>query len=142
MSLPFVNACLNGSAAILLLAGYVFIRKGRRVAHERCMISAFVVSCLFLVCYVYHKVAVVHGVNTPFRGPPGLKPVYLAMLVSHILLAVAIVPLAIRTLWLGWKNDLVRHRRLARWTWPIWMYVSVTGVLVYLVLYVIWPPGR
>ena len=139
MNLPLINACLNGFAGALLLAGYVFIRQGRRAAHQRCMVSAFVVSCLFLGCYVYHKVVIVKGVNTPFRGPVGLKPIYLAMLSSHILLAIAIVPLAMRTLWLGWKGELARHRLLARWTWPIWMYVSVTGVLVYLVLYVIWP---
>lgn len=139
MNFPLLNASLNGIAAVLLLAGYVFIRQGRRASHQRCMVSAFAVSCAFLCCYLYHKIVIVKGVNTPFRGPAGLKPVYLGMLTSHILLAIAIVPLAMRTLWLAWKGDLNRHRSLARWTWPIWMYVSVTGVLVYLVLYVIWP---
>lgn len=139
MNFPLINACLNGTAAVLLLAGYVFIRRGQRLAHQRCMVSAFAVSCLFLGCYLYHKVVIVQGVNTPFRGPAGWKPAYLVMLSSHILLAIAIVPLALRTLWLGWKGELSRHRTLARWTWPLWMYVSVTGVLVYLVLYVFWP---
>jgi len=142
MHLPLVNACLNGASAVLLVAGLGLIRRGHREAHQRCMVAAFMVSCVFLVSYLYHKLVVVRGVNTPFRGPPGLKPFYLAMLASHILLAIAIVPMALRTLWLGGKGDFTRHRRLARWTWPLWMYVSVTGVLVYLVLYVIWPlPG-
>jgi uncharacterized membrane protein YozB (DUF420 family) len=139
MNLPLINASLNGLATILLLAGYVFIRQGRRQAHERCMLAAFATSCVFLACYLYHKLVVVKGVHTPFRGPAGLKPVYLAMLGSHILLAIAIVPMALRTIWLGRRGDYARHRALARWTWPIWLYVSVTGVLVYLVLYVIWP---
>ncbi len=139
MNLPLINASLNGLAAVLLLAGYVFIRQGRRLAHQRCMQIAFATSCLFLISYLYHKIVVVKGVNTPFRGPAGLRPFYLAMLASHIALAIAIVPLALRTLWLGLKGDTARHRRLARWTWPLWLYVSVTGVLVYWVLYVIWP---
>ena len=139
MNLPLLNASLNGLATVLLLAGYVFIRQGRRVAHQRCMKGAFVTSCLFLMSYLYHKIVVVKGVNTPFRGPAALKPFYLAMLMSHVLLAVAIVPLALRTIWLAIHGDFVRHRRWARWTWPLWLYVSVTGVLVYFVLYVIWP---
>ncbi len=140
MNFPLLNACLNGSAAVLLLAGLVFILRGNRRAHQMCMVSAFLVSCVFLASYLYHKLVIVRGVNTPFPGPANWKPYYLAMLVSHILLAIAIVPLALRTLWLARKGDFVRHRSLARWTWPLWMYVSVTGVLVYLCLYVIWHP--
>lgn len=139
MNLPLLNASLNSLATVLLLAGYYFIRQGRRIAHQRCMQVAFATSCLFLISYLYHKIVVVKGVNTPFRGPTVLKPFYLAMLVSHIALAIAIMPLALRTIWLGVKGDFVRHRSLARWTWPLWLYVSVTGVLVYLVLYVFWP---
>lgn len=139
MDLPLINAGLNGLSALLLMAGLVFIRRGQKAAHQRCMVSALLVSSVFLGCYLYHKIVVVRGVNTPFRGPAVLKPAYLTMLVSHILLAMAIVPLALRTFWLGWKGNIESHRRLARWTWPLWMYVSLTGVLVYLVLYVIWP---
>ena len=139
MNLPLLNACLNGLSGTLLVGGLVFILRGHKTAHQHCMIAAFAVSCGFLISYLYHKVVVVRGINTPFRGPLGLKGWYLGMLFSHIALAIAVVPLAARTLWLGWQGDLHRHRRLARWTWPIWMYVSVTGVLVYLVLYVIWP---
>jgi len=139
MDLPLINAGLNGLSALLLMAGLVFILRGRKTAHQRCMVSALVVSTVFLGCYLYHKIVVVRGVNTPFRGPAALKPVYLTMLISHILLAMAIVPLALRTFWFGWKGKIESHRRLARWTWPLWMYVSVTGVFVYLVLYVIWP---
>ena len=139
MNLPLLNACLNGISAALLLAGLLFIRRGYRDAHRRCMAAAFAVSCVFLGSYLYHKIVVVGGVNTPFRGPAGLRPFYLAFLASHVLLAILIVPMALRTGWLGWKGHLERHRALARWTWPLWMYVSVTGVMVYAILYVIWP---
>lgn len=139
MNLPLLNACLNGLSAVLLAAGLAFILRGNRKAHQACMASAFVVSCVFLACYLYHKAVVVKGVHTPFPGPDSWKGPYLAMLASHILLAIAIVPLALRTFWLAHKADFDRHRALARWTWPIWMYVSVTGVLVYLCLYVFWP---
>ncbi len=139
MNLPLLNACLNGTAGILLLAGYVFIRQGRQTPHRRCMAAAFAVSCAFLASYLYHKIFVVRGVNTPFRGPASLRPFYLTLLISHVFLAILIVPMALRTGWLAWRGHLVRHRSLARWTWPLWMYVSVTGVLVYIVLYVLWP---
>lgn len=137
--LPAVNACLNGLSSVLLVLGLVMIRAGRREAHRRCMLGAFVASCVFLVFYVIHKVWVVHGVNTPFRGPPALRPYYLAMLASHVVLAVVIVPLALVTISRGLSAQWDRHRRIARWTWPLWMYVSVTGVVIYLVLYQIWP---
>ena len=138
MNLPLVNACLNGCAAVLLSAGLVFILRGNRRAHQICMMSAFAVSVVFLASYLYHKLVIVRGVNTPFPGPGALRPYYLAMLISHILLAIAIVPMALRTLWLAHRGDFQGHRRMARWTWPLWMYVSVTGVLVYLCLYVVW----
>jgi putative membrane protein len=137
-NLPLINACLNGLATLLLIAGFVFIRQGRRDAHRNCMLSAFAVSCVFLLGYLYHKFVVVKGVHTPFKGPESLKPYYLAMLFSHIVLAIAVVPLALISIHRGLSQRYDAHRRIARWTWPVWMYVSVTGVLVYLVLYVIW----
>ena len=139
--LPLINACLNGVSAILLVVGLVLIRGGRREAHQACMLSAFGVSCVFLVLYLFHKIVVVKGVNTPFPGPAALKPYYLAMLASHVILAMAVVPLALTGIHRGLQAQFDRHRRIARWLWPIWMYVSVTGVLVYLLLYVIWKPA-
>ena len=140
--LPLINATLNGIAGCLLVLGLVLIKTGHQTAHRRCMQAAFATSCVFLILYLIHKFWVVRGVHTPFRGPPGLKTAYLAMLASHIVLAIAVVPMALVTIHHGLHQRFPQHRRLARWTWPVWMYVSVTGVLVYLVLYVIWPqPG-
>ena len=140
--LPLINATLNGTAACLLVLGLYLVKTGRLVAHRRCMLAAFAISCVFLVSYLIHKFWVLKGVHTPFRGPAGLKSAYLMMLASHIVLAIAIVPMALITIHRGLHQRFPEHRRLARWTWPIWMYVSVTGVWVYLVLYVIWPqPG-
>jgi len=136
--LPLVNACLNGFSAMLLLAGLVFIRSGRKEAHRRCMVSAFTVSCVFLLLYLFHKWQV-KAVHTRFQGPDALRIPYYVMLFSHILLAAAVPPLAILTMRRASRGELESHRRIARWTWPIWMYVSITGVLVYLVLYQIWP---
>lgn len=137
--LPLINACLNGVSAVLLVAGLILIRNGRREAHRACMLSAFGVSCVFLVLYLFHKIVVVRGVNTPFRGPESLRPYYLGMLASHVILAMAVVPLALVGIHRGLQSQFDRHRRIARWLWPIWMYVSLTGVLVYLLLYVVWP---
>lgn len=139
VQLPLINACLNGLSAMLLVAGLILIRSGRREAHRRCMLMAFGTSCVFLVLYLVHKFVVVRGVHTPFRGPETLKIPYLIMLASHILLAISVVPLALFSIHRGLSQRFDEHRRIARWTWPIWMYVSVTGVLVYLVLYVVWP---
>jgi putative membrane protein len=139
--LPAVNAALNSCSAILLTTGYVFIRKGRVIAHRNCMIAAFVTSCVFLVCYVLHKI-LMKGVHTPFAGPVALKPFYYTLLISHVLMAMAIVPLAIVTIRRGLRARYELHKKIARWTWPLWMYVSVTGVLIYLLLYQIYPqPG-
>jgi uncharacterized membrane protein YozB (DUF420 family) len=102
------------------------------------MLTAFVTSSLFLVGYVTHKI-LIKGVHTPFLGPVALKPFYLAMLLSHTVLAAAIVPLALITLNRALKERFDRHKQIARWTWPLWMYVSVTGVVIYFVLYQIWP---
>lgn len=136
--LPLVNACLNGLSCVLLVAGLVLIRSGRKEAHRACMVTAFSVSCLFLVLYLVHKWKV-GSVHTRFAGPDALRIPYYLMLFTHIVLAAAIPPLAIITIRRGAAGDFERHRRIARWTWPLWMYVSVTGVLVYLALYQIWP---
>lgn len=140
-TLPLVNACLNGISALLLLVGLFLIRSGRRHAHRVCMLTAFGVSAVFLVLYLYHKIVVVRGVNTPFPGPAALRPAYLAMLATHIVLAMAVVPMALMGIRHGLAGRDAQHRRIARWLWPIWMYVSVTGVLIYLALYVVWARG-
>ncbi len=135
--LPAVNATLNGLSAVFLTAGYVFIKKKNMQAHRNCMISAFVSSALFLACYLtYHFL--VHTL-TRFVDPPWFRPIYLTILLTHTTLAVVIVPLVLMTLSRGLKEQFARHKSIARWTWPLWMYVSVTGVVVYLILYQIFP---
>lgn len=131
-ALPLLNACLNATSAALLAAGWVLIRSRRVTAHRTCMLSALVVSILFLVSYVtYHSLA---G-SRPFTGTGWVRLVYFPMLVSHIVLAAAIVPLALTTVYRALQGNFVRHARIARWTLPIWLYVSVTGVLVYWMLH-------
>jgi len=136
-SLPTLNACLNGTATILLTAGFIFIKSGREKAHRACMMSAFTVSVFFLFFYVLHKY-LVQGVHTPFVGEGIWRYLYYVMLASHIALAMLIVPLVLITLTLALRDKRERHRAWARWTFPIWYYVSVTGVLIYLFLYVWW----
>ncbi len=138
--LPFINACLNSLATVLLVTGWCLIRAGRRRAHAACMISAFLVSTVFLACYLYHKYAIMKGVHTPWPGPAGWKLAYTIMLISHIVLAMAIVPMAFLTMSRALRERFDAHRRIARWTLPIWLYVSVTGVLIYVLLYRVWPP--
>jgi putative membrane protein len=131
-ALPGLNAALNGTSALLLVTGYVLIRRRRVAAHRACMVTAFGVSTLFLLSYVaYHAQA---G-SVRFTGQGPLRAVYFLLLVTHIVLAAAIVPLAVTTLYRAWSGQLARHRRIARWTLPIWLYVSVTGVIVYWMLY-------
>jgi len=131
-SLPAVNATLNGTAAILLVTGYTLIRKRRVDAHKRVMLTAFGVSVAFLICYlVYH--AQVGSVHYPKSG--AIRIVYYTILITHTILAACVPVLAIITLRRALRGDFVRHRRIARWTLPIWLYVSVTGVVVYLMLY-------
>jgi putative membrane protein len=137
-ALPALNAALNGLSALLLVTGYFFIRRGRRSAHKVCMIAAFSVSGLFLVSYLILHIQV--GA-TAFSGAGWARPLYYGMLVSHILLAASIVPLASITLYRGLRSRFGLHRRLARRTLPIWIYVSVTGVLIYLMLYRLFPPA-
>ena len=130
--LPAVNAFLNGTSAVLLATGYVFIRRGNVAAHRACMLTAFGVSTLFLLSYVaYHAQA---G-SRPFAGQGWIRPVYFTLLVSHVLLAAVILPFVLTTIYRAWRRDFTRHVRLARWTLPVWMYVSVTGVIVYWMLY-------
>ena len=136
-SLPTLNACLNGTATILLTAGFIFIKTGREKSHRACMVSAFAVSIIFLFFYVLHK-WLVQGVHTPFGGEGTWRSIYYTMLVSHIVLAILIVPLVLTTLSLAIRDKRDRHKSWARWTFPIWYYVSVTGVLIYLFLYVWW----
>lgn len=134
--LPTVNATLNGTSALLLSAGYLAIR-GRRIAlHRALMLAALVVSILFLISYLYYHSQV--G-TTRFTGQGWVRPLYFTILFSHTVLAVAIVPLAIVTLYRALRANFVRHKRIARWTLPIWIYVSVTGILVYLMLYHLFP---
>ena len=139
--LPAVNATLNGTAAALLLAGYAAIKGGRRERHERLMLSAFAVSSAFLACYLYYHLAVARGHPTRFNRPGAAHTAYLVLLLSHTILAVVCLPLVLRTLWLAHRERWAAHHRLARWTFPIWLYVSVTGVVVYVVLYHLNPPA-
>ncbi|MGH6689785.1 MAG: DUF420 domain-containing protein [Gammaproteobacteria bacterium] len=130
--LPTVNAGLNTISAVLLSVGFAFIRRRNVPAHRACMLGAFAVSLLFLACYVtYHY----YAGSRPFTGQGWIRPVYFTILVSHILLAAAIVPLALTTIHRGLSAQFDRHKRLARVTLPIWLYVSITGVIVYLLLY-------
>lgn len=132
--LPTLNACLNAIAACLLLWGRALIRRGAERAHRCVMTAAFLTSTLFLVSYVTHKVGR-NFENTPFWGEGVAKLAYLAMLASHVILAMAVPVLAIALVVLALRGRRDSHRRLARWAWPIWMYVSVTGVAIYLLLY-------
>ncbi len=130
--LPALNASLNTLCAILLLTGFVMIRQGKIVQHKTCMISALVVSVLFLVSYLYYH-AQVGSVRYTGQGP--IRTLYFTILISHTILAAVIVPLVLRTLYLAIQGRFLDHRRWARWTMPIWMYVSVTGVVIYEMLY-------
>lgn len=132
--LPAVNAALNAAAACCLVAGRRLARRGRVVAHRRTMLAAFALSSVFLVLYVAHKAARSFE-NTPFHADGAARAAYLALLASHVTLAMTIPPLAIALVTLGLRGRFVPHKRLARVAWPIWMYVSVTGVAIYVLLY-------
>ena len=130
--LPALNASLNALASVFLVVGYILIRSGRRDAHKRCMLLALTTSALFLTSYViYHA----NAGSVPFRGVGAIRAVYFAVLIPHVILAAAILPLALLTAFRGLRGDYSRHVRIARWTLPLWLYVSVTGVIVYLMLY-------
>jgi uncharacterized membrane protein YozB (DUF420 family) len=130
--LPALNATLNALSGVFLTAGYLMIRKGRASTHRACMLAAFVSSVFFLTSYViYHA----NAGSRPFPGQGPIRLVYFAILVSHVLLAATILPMAIVTLRRGLGAQYDRHVRIARWTLPLWLYVSVTGVVIYLMLY-------
>lgn len=131
--LPAVNASLNTIAAILITSGFIAIKRGNKQLHKRLMLSATVVSALFLVCYLTYHFGV--GREKPFKGEGWVRPAYFTMLISHIVLAFAVVPLVLLSIRAGLRDQIDKHRRLARWTLPIWWYVSVTGVVIYVVLY-------
>ena len=140
--LPAVNASLNGLSAVLLTAGFIFIRQKNRIAHRNCMMAAFVTSIFFLACYLtYHGylAVVLHKGPTRFLEPKWFRPIYLGILGTHTVLAGVIVPMILITLWRAQKERFEQHKKIARWMWPLWMYVSVTGVVVYLLLYRIYP---
>ena len=140
-SLPAINAGLNATATVLLCLGLAAIKSGRRRAHATVMILATAVSAVFLACYlVYHFAVVPELGHTEFRRSGPVRVAYYALLISHVLLAMVNLPMILLTLWRAWRRDWERHRRIARWTWPIWFYVSVTGVLVYAALYHWNPP--
>ena len=131
-ALPLLNACLNAVSAGFLVAGWIFIRRRLVAAHVTCMLAAFVVSALFLASYVtYHY----HAGSRPFTGQGWIRPVYFTLLITHIVLAAVILPFILTTLHRAWRGMFARHVRIARVTLPLWLYVSVTGVLVYWLLY-------
>lgn len=142
LSLPAVNASLNGLAFGLLVIGWVLIRRGHRDAHKKTMLAAFVTSILFLTVYLLYHGAMVHYTGegqVKFRGTGTIRTVYFVILISHVLLAIAVPVLAITTIRRGLKQQWEAHRRIARITFPIWVYVSLTGVIIYLMLYQ-WKP--
>ena len=135
--LPAVNATLNGLSAVLLTGGFIAIKTGRKIAHRNCMIAAFCTSAVFLGCYLTYHITV--KTVTHFVDPAWFRPYYLTLLATHTILAAAIVPMILITLHRARKEQFEAHKKIARWTWPLWMYVSVTGVVIYLLLYRIFP---
>lgn len=136
--LPAVNASLNGLSAALLTAGFVCIKRGNKTAHRNCMVAALATSTAFLVCYLYyhHQMKQVYGEgHTRFLNPAWFRPIYLTILFTHLVGAFVIVPLVIVTVSRAVRRKFELHKKIARWTWPIWMYVSVTGVVIYWLLY-------
>ena len=135
-----LNASLNGLAGVLLVIGYLMIRRRRELAHKRTMLSAFAVSVVFLISYTTYHFWPTWAETTKFQGPRPLKMwLYFPILASHVLLAAMVPVMAVWTIYLGLRGHRERHRRLARWTFPIWLYVSVTGVTIYLMLYYLYP---
>ena len=131
---PALNATLNGLSGVFLICGYIFIRNGRKQAHRSCMLGAFASSSVFLISYIAYHLQV--GVaSARFQGHGWIRPFYFTLLGSHTVLAVTVLPLALITLTRGLRGNFPRHRAIARWTLPMWLYVSVTGVLVYILLY-------
>lgn len=135
--LPAINAGLNTLSTVFLTLGFIFIKQGKKEAHEKMMFSALITSALFLACYLYYHFNT--QVVTKFVDPAWFRPIYLVLLLTHVVLAVVIVPLILMTFSRAIKKNFELHKKIARWTWPLWMYVSVTGVLIYLLLYQIYP---
>jgi uncharacterized membrane protein YozB (DUF420 family) len=136
-SFPAINAGLNAACTVFLLLGYTFIRRGKILQHKISMVSAFVCSMVFLGCYLYFHF---HAGLIRFGGKGWIRPVYFTLLISHTVLAVTIVPLVLITLSYALRDRFASHRRIARWTFPLWLYVSVTGVVVYWLLYIAYTP--
>lgn len=134
--LPALNASLNGLSTVLLLLGFYLIKQGKRQAHMKCMIAALCTSTVFLACYLYYHY---HVGATRFTDPGWFKPFYLALLIPHVILAVVMLPFIFKALWHAYKGDFDRHKKTVKWAWPMWLFVSITGVLVYLILYQIFP---
>ncbi|MEW6129085.1 MAG: DUF420 domain-containing protein [Acidobacteriota bacterium] len=133
---PTLNACLNATSAVFLIAGYLMIRRRNMNTHRLCMLGAVTASILFLICYlIYHY----NVGSVRFQGPGWARITYLSILIPHTILAAVMVPFVITTLVRALRNQFQRHRRVARWTYPIWLFVSVTGVIVYLMLYHLFP---
>jgi uncharacterized membrane protein YozB (DUF420 family) len=140
--LPAVNAGLNSLSTLLLATGFIFIKRGNTTAHRNCMVGALVTSTAFLACYLYYhyQMKQAYGAaHTRFLEPAWFRPIYLVILFTHLVGAIVIVPLVLMTVSRAVRQRFDLHRRIARWTWPIWMYVSVTGVLIYLLLYQVFP---
>jgi uncharacterized membrane protein YozB (DUF420 family) len=132
--LPTINASLNALCTVLLIYGYTLIRQGKREQHKRVMLSAFAVSIIFLICYlVYHY----NVGSVPYQGQGAMRTLYFTILISHVILAALVPVLAILTLWRAFQERFDKHRKIAKITFPIWLYVSITGVIVYLMLYVL-----
>jgi protein SCO1/2 len=138
--LPAVNAALNATAGFLLIVGYLAIRRRNINLHKTAMLSALLCSGVFLGCYLYYHFMILSGQSPRLVGPGAVRIIYLTILLSHTLLAVVVAPLALFTTYQGLTDNLARHVRLARWTLPIWLYVSITGVVVYAMLYHLYPP--
>lgn len=139
---PPLNASLNGLSALLLVTGWIFIRSGRRQAHRNCMVGAFLSSTVFLCCYLWYHFQMqrLHGrAHTSFTDPAWFRPFYLILLLTHLAGAMVILPLIAMTFYRALRDQFDQHRRIARWTLPLWLYVSVTGVLIYFLLYQIFP---
>jgi protein SCO1/2/putative membrane protein len=143
---PLLNASLNGSAGVLLILGYIAIRRRNIALHKTCMLAAMVTSAIFLSCYLYYHLVIQQGKPTHFadrapEAPPWVGTLYLVILGSHTILAAVVTPMALLTAYRGLRDRLADHVRLARWTLPIWLYVSITGVVVYWMLYRLYPDG-
>jgi uncharacterized membrane protein YozB (DUF420 family) len=135
---PKINAALNGSCAVLLVTGRLLIARGKMAAHRSVMLAAFITSSVFLICYIfYHWPG--HGGIIYFQGTGWIRPVYFSILITHTILAVVIVPMVLITLTRGLRQQFDRHQAIARWTFPLWLYVSVTGVIVYFMLFRLFP---